>query len=121
MSIWNIVQQQQIGQNREAVRNAGRDSRDAVESVVRLRESMDRLTLVCHAMWSLLKENTKLSEDDLLAKVKEIDLMDGKLDGKLKKQVGIACNACQKANNRRHRQCIYCGADIAGDAAFDTL
>ena len=119
--MWDLVQRRQIGQNRREIRNASRDARDASESVARLQASVDRLALVCQAMWSLVKDNTPLSEEDLTAKVKEMDRMDGQSDGMLSRQVGIACTVCKRPNNRRQRQCMYCGAELFGDSAFDTL
>jgi hypothetical protein len=73
-------------------------------------DRMDRLTLVCMALWALLREKTGLTEQDLLKKVEEIDLSDGVLDGKVRSTVA-KCAQCGRAISPRHRRCIYCGAE----------
>ena len=85
-----------------------------------LEEKVDKLALICRATWEIVRDHYGLSDDDLLNKVKEIDLLDGVLDGK----VTIApktCSKCGKVVSRRHMRCIYCGADALGDTPFDAL
>ena len=45
--------------------------------------TIDTLALSCAAMWELLSEKLGVTEQELLAKIEEIDLRDGKLDGKI--------------------------------------
>ena len=52
-----------------------------------LEDRVDRLSLICMAMWSLMQDKTNLSEQDLMDRVKMIDLMDGKEDGKATRTV----------------------------------
>lgn len=77
---------------------------------VALQQRLDRLTLVCVAMWSLMKEKTNVTEQELLDRVKEIDLMDGKADGKIGKQLSN-CPKCGRVMSSRHQKCLYCGAE----------
>lgn len=83
-------------------------------------ERVDRLTLICMAMWSLLQEKTGLTEEDLLDRVKQIDLMDGQEDGKFKKQIA-QCPKCKRVMSARHGRCLYCGAADLHYTAFDTV
>lgn len=80
---------------------------------------MDRLVLVCMAMWSLLKEKTGVTEEELLKRVQEIDLSDGRLDGKVRHSPAT-CKSCARPMSPRHLKCIYCGAARADASAFDT-
>jgi hypothetical protein len=77
---------------------------------------VDRLSLAARAMWELVKERTGLTEDDLLRKVEEIDLSDGRLDGKVRK--AVECAACGKRIADSHSRCLYCGAAQARGTAF---
>ena len=48
---------------------------------------------------------------DLIAKIKEIDLRDGKLDGK----PGVSpqeCPGCGKPNGPHRKACLYCGGEL---------
>ncbi len=83
-----------------------------------LEGRVNQLTLVCMAMWSILKEKAGVTEKELLARVEQIDLADGKADGKMTVRI-VKCTACGRTLGRRHRKCLYCGAPRVGSTAFD--
>lgn len=83
-----------------------------------LEDRVDKLLLVCSALWELLRDRTELTEDDLLAKVEEVDLRDGRADGKISKTVK-KCPKCGRTMSPRHKQCLYCGAQDLTTGAFD--
>lgn len=85
-----------------------------------LEDRVDRLSLICMAMWSLMQDKTNLTEQDLMDRVKMIDLMDGKEDGKATKTV-TQCTKCNRPMNPRHQKCIYCGSEQLVSSAFDAL
>ena len=85
-----------------------------------LEERVERLSLICMAMWSLLQSETQLTEDDLLERVKEIDLLDGVADGKITRRVA-RCGKCDRPMSSRHSRCIYCGSEQLVASAFDTV
>ena len=97
---------------------ARRRTTEATGSIRDLEDRLDRLALACMAMWSLLQEKTKVTDEDLMERVKQIDLADGQEDGKLK--LGISkCAKCGRVMSRRHTRCLYCGADKLDATAFD--
>jgi hypothetical protein len=76
-----------------------------------LTDRVDKLTIACMALWSFLKKETGLTDEDLMAKFREIDLLDGKEDGKVSPQKQVRqCAKCGRAMSRRHARCLYCGA-----------
>lgn len=85
-----------------------------------LEDRVNRLSLICMAMWSLLQDKTMLTEEDLMERVKMLDLMDGKEDGKATKTVS-QCSRCDRPMNPRHKKCIYCGHGKLISSAFDAL
>lgn len=82
--------------------------------VAALEKQVDRLTLVCMAMWSLLQEKTGLTQQDLQNRIVEIDKMDGKEDGKLGRTADT-CPQCQRALSAKYNQCMYCGYQPEND------
>jgi hypothetical protein len=92
----------------------------AARQVQQYEERLDRLALVCMALWSLLKEQTDLTEEDLLERVRQIDLTDGKEDGKAKRQIA-KCPQCGRTMSPRHGRCLYCGARDLDHSAFDSV
>ena len=81
---------------------------------------LETLTLLCMAMWSLIQEETKLTEQDLVERVKQCDLLDDVADGKITRKLA-KCSACGRPMSPRHKRCIYCGADRLILSPFDTL
>ncbi|HKQ48422.1 MAG TPA: hypothetical protein VJZ71_10165 [Phycisphaerae bacterium] len=90
---------------------ARRDARDAKRDASVLEERLDRLTLMSAAMWSLLSERLGVVEDELVKRVQELDLSDGKLDGKIGLNIG-ECPKCRRQLSKRHRRCLYCGHEL---------
>ena len=100
-------------------READRDALNTRSNEQQMQSQLDRLELICMAVWSLVKEKTNLTDDDLARRIQEIDLADGVQDGKITKGVAI-CPQCQRPLSLRHHRCLYCGyTPPAGDfAAF---
>lgn len=100
---------QAAGQAREQARGA----RQAVRGVSTKQEFLEcevnRLMMICQALWELIKQShPEFTDEDLANKVMQIDLTDGNLDGKVKRKVNH-CTSCGRALNPRHMRCIYCG------------
>ncbi len=83
-------------------------AREARMDAAGLRERLDRQALMSMALWSLMKEHLGLTDDQLLKRVQDIDLSDGKLDGKVMQGVSD-CKKCKRSLSPRHAKCIYCG------------
>jgi hypothetical protein len=91
---------------------AGRQA--AARRVGEAEDRVDRALLACEAMWSLLREKLGLTDIDLVERFNQLDLTDGKLDGKMRK-TAVSCPKCGKAISRRMARCMYCGQAIAHD------
>lgn len=108
---WDLYQQAQINDVQDSARRARDDTLSLRGEIRDLRRSLDSLTLTCAALWELLSDKSGLTEDELLAKMQEIDLRDGKLDGKMTRPAS-ECPRCQRANNATRRNCMYCGEKL---------
>jgi ribosomal protein S27AE len=81
---------------------------------------IDKLIMINQALWFFLKEHLNLTEDELFTKVEEIDLLDGKLDGKVKIQAK-KCPKCGRVVSLKHDKCLYCGAEHLAETIFETI
>lgn len=116
---WMVDAHQYVrtAQASSSANHAVAQSEQARSEVQRLHSELDRLTLVCRAMWSLLQDTSGLTEDDLLRRVEEIDLLDGKRDGRVQAQV-VCCTQCGRINKPQRTRCMYCEAPLPTGSAF---
>ncbi len=106
--MWDVYQQNQISDTRERLGRAATRVESAGEDVRALRAQVDHLSMVNMALWSVVREELGLADEELARRVEEIDLSDGKLDGK----VGVPTRECAKCGRvmaARHERCLYCG------------
>jgi hypothetical protein len=73
-----------------------------------LEARLDKLELVCESLWKIIKETTNLNETDLIERMSNIDLQDGRFDGKKRKISSFECSKCGRINSKRHSKCMYC-------------
>jgi hypothetical protein len=80
-----------------------------------LNIAIDKLILITRAMWEMTAEEKGLTDEVLINKVNEIDLRDGKADGKMQTAIR-QCPSCGRNLFVGHRRCLYCGSeDVGGD------
>ncbi len=94
--------------------SAAGDARRARNDVMEAAGRIDRVLLACEAMWSLFREKLELTDEDLVRRMNDIDLSDGKLDGRVRKSA-VACPKCGRTIARRFPSCMYCGQAVVHD------
>ena len=94
-----------------------------VESVQqRLDETerqLGRTMLAVEALFEILVEKGLVTTAELFARIDEIDLRDGKMDGKIS-PVALECLECGRPVSSKSAKCMYCGEDrprVAGITA----
>lgn len=86
----------------------------ASQKVDDLAARCDQLVMVCEAMWTILRDKLGVTDEELVTRVNDIDLSDGKLDGKVRK-TAVSCPKCGRTIARRFQKCIYCGQPVVHD------
>lgn len=85
-------------------------SHTAGKSTQELKHEVERLSLICEALWELLKEKHGLEDIDLIERMTHLDLMDGKYDGKkVMPSEPVKCRRCGRIMASQHLSCLYCG------------
>lgn len=96
-------------------------TQDALEqTVLPLIRQVERLSLVCEAMWTLIQERTDLSDRDLSQRVTDLDLEDGVKDSRHGK-LPVDCPDCGSKVCRKFNRCLFCGYVLPAGSAFDTV
>ena len=83
-----------------------RNARDIRE----LEEKLDSLALIAYAMWQLMEERG-FSRSELIKKIEALDLLDGRMDGKVTMSE-VICPDCGHRVNPKHTNCFWCGAKL---------
>jgi len=115
----DLYQQGRIRDAEATARKANSKTGDLQGDLQKLSDRLDRLALISQAMWELVREQTNLSNDQILAKIREVDLRDGKADGKIGRRI-FTCKNCGQKVSSSHRHCIYCGEPALAPEVFNT-
>ncbi|WP_145212363.1 hypothetical protein [Planctomycetes bacterium TBK1r] len=106
--LWELYQQSQIWDASETAARAESKSQNVHFEIARLEDKIESLALTCQALWEVARDHSGLSDEQLLAKVSEIDLRDGVADGKMGSGTD-SCGKCGRTLSKRRMSCMYCG------------
>ncbi len=122
--VWNAVQQNQInklGANAEAVQGEVAQQQAGMQiTVEQVEERVAHLALICRALFELLQEKTGVTQMELAAKITEVDLRDGKADGRMT-PLPKKCPSCQSMMAPRFNRCLFCGYKDQSADPFNTV
>jgi hypothetical protein len=105
--------------NRQAAA-AESDALSAQRHVKELEDRVDKLTLVCAAVWDLLRDRGKLTEADLIERIAILDAKDGVADGKMSRKTR-PCSNCKRPVSPRTNKCMYCNTLQTPDSVFEGI
>lgn len=80
-----------------------------------LRLDVERLLMITEALWEFIKKEHGYADEQLQDVIAQIDLRDGKLDGRVASAPPQKCPACGRALARKRPFCIYCGSAVQLD------
>jgi len=86
----------------------------ALTEVDELELRLNRTLLVMEAMWTLLRDNTELTDEDLAARMVELDSGDGRIDGHARREP-LLCEECNRPTSQRIPRCVWCGHPVPID------
>lgn len=109
----DLYQSRQISEARSEASKAQGIAERVDQRITELERRADRTALACQALWEILKLKTGVTEAEVFAEMEEIDLRDGKADGKISNEV-LRCGRCNRAINTARPVCIYCGHKNSG-------
>jgi hypothetical protein len=117
--LWNAAQQQQIYDAKRKISSKEEDSRRALAQAANLAVQLEKLTLVVHALWEIVKKDASRTDEDIISIMTELDLQDGILDGKIRKPAQ-KCLKCGRSYQKGRRNCIYCENPNPDPSPFET-
>jgi hypothetical protein len=111
---WELHQQSRIRQAEKDADRAYYKAKDASYALADLRGKLSKTLMICEALWSFMHEKLGITEEELYERIRDIDLSDGKLDGKVRRKPHN-CPSCDRITGRQHRECLYCGEPLKPD------
>ena len=115
--LFDLYQQGQISDAADTAHRAHSKVASTRDDVTLLQRRVETLALTCQALWELLRERAQLTDSQLLDKMREIDMRDGRQDGAMSRST-TACPSCKRPNGSNARKCIYCSADMPVSHVF---
>jgi len=113
---WGSSLSRSVAQANSRAEQGVMTAEEARGRVQELEWKVDKLILVNRALFELIASRLQITETELMDMVNEIDLRDGKLDGRLAIEA-TSCEKCGRTYSRRHNHCLYCGhVNTAGRA-----
>ena len=74
----------------------------ATTEVRLLKHHIERILMITEALWDILKEQHGCSDEELRKRVEQIDMRDGKLDGRVAASGVRSCPHCKRPVSGRH-------------------
>lgn len=75
-----------------------------------IQMDVERLLMITEALWTMLRDEHGYTDEQLIQQIQEIDMRDGRLDGKVAKQSPSKCPQCGRTISARRPMCVFCGA-----------
>jgi hypothetical protein len=94
---------------------ARRDIRGLEQQIGVLERQVGRLALASIAMGEILRDHLGISREVIEAKIREIDLRDGKLDGTFRPSAKT-CKECGRVSGPMSATCLYCGTPLLNES-----
>jgi hypothetical protein len=94
-----------------ATQKALRERRNLEQEIRALEQQVGHLALASRAMAEILRDHLGISGEVIEAKIREIDLRDGKLDG-TSRRPAKTCKECGRVSGPMSAICLYCGSPL---------
>lgn len=110
--IYDLIQNRRIDTVRTEVRQARHKVEDVDADLMQLEMRFERLNLMANAIWKLVKEKTGATDADLRELIEQLDMKDGRRDGRAGQEVNvekIPCAGCPRRIAQTSMICHYCG------------
>jgi hypothetical protein len=94
---------------------AEQTARNAENATDMLKFDVERLLMITEALWTIIKQQHGYKDEDLVKLITEIDLRDGRQDGRVAPSAPPTCSSCGRVLIKHRPVCLYCGKPVALD------
>ena len=102
---------------RRAVDNANKNVTTRISESARQQNEavaldLERLYMITEALWTIIKTQNNLTDENLTEIINDIDARSGKVDGRRKKEMRPDCPQCGRKMIGKNTTCLWCGATV---------
>ena len=114
-----IAAHRRIGSSESNITSQNKKLDETALSTLSMRQDIEKLFLIVEALWAIVKETSNLKDEDLAELIRQIDLQDGRLDGRNSTTAEILkCAKCGKTLLHGQTRCAYRGEELRFDSLF---
>lgn len=113
--LWEHYQNRRISQAEISASRAASDAAHLGDKIQTLEKRIERLLLLNRAMWSVIEEQTGLTEADLTNRI-EVQM---EIAASTHQATARACPQCGRTLNPKQDRCLYCGTPRTYTSLFD--
>lgn len=96
-------------ETKKLLRDTQNETDDHSSRLKKLEDKVANLSLINEALWDLLTQKTKLTDDDLAA------IIPTTLQKRRQREESkLTCVKCKMQNATTHKKCVYCGGELIG-------
>ena len=85
-------------------------SLDPTAQVMAIHSRLDALELACAGLWELVKDKAGYTDEEIAHYIRQVDMRDGKLDGRMRAEICPGCG--RRLLARGNRKCLWCGSEL---------
>ncbi len=108
---WNLRQSSKIKENQKSTSEIANKSALLQEKLDSQEESLNRLAIICEAMWELLKNRANFTEEELDVIINRIS-EDKIIASGANPDTSIRCPRCNAVVNAKLGRCEFCGETV---------
>lgn len=117
-SMWDVFQNFQIRETKHKAENAKQLAITSGNAISNVQAQLDTLVLANQAMWEILSKKLGVTESELVKLMSDIDLRDGKADGRITKTQIRQCSDCCHKIKKQRPNCYWCGSKMNMESPF---
>ena len=114
----DLLHESRIKAAQSDARGAHERAQDAASATGDLRQRVEMLALANQALFEILVERLGIQEDEVVARMAEVDARDGARDGRITPRV-VTCRKCSRKVSTTRQQCMYCGDLVLAGSPFE--
>jgi len=106
-----------ILQAESAADSARASASEAERAADDMQRRVEVIALANQALFEILKSRLGITEEEVVARMADIDARDGTRDGKMTATVA-ACRSCGRKISSARRRCLFCGETVLSGNLF---